>query len=288
MAGKRMLHSNICESKKLSTVSVEAETLYYRILTRVDDDGNFTADPRVVSGQCVPLRGWTADRVQKLMEELAAVTGGEKRPLIQFYTKDGDKYLHITKFEDFQYLRPDRPATVKFPTHPSRFGMSLVNQRYTTAQPMTDNDGQCQGKDKLSKDKISESSAPGSGNFKNFKTAYRRAFRKRLSSGDLQRREYAEACRQFGEDTVLARFEEWQAENQWVADYQTNGLKKFYEALPEMVEEDKEVAEAQLTQEPVSNTAEDDARRAAMDAKLAEEKEASFRFAENADSLFGG
>lgn len=133
-----------------------------------------------------------------------------------------------------------------------------------------------------------QSNEAGSGNFKNFKTAYRRAFRKRLSSGDLQRREYAEACRQFGEDTVLARFEEWQAENQWVADYQTNGLKKFYEALPEMVEEDKEVAEARPHQEPVSDTTEDDARRAAMDAKLAEEQEASIRFTENADSLFGG
>ena len=72
MAGKRMIHANICESRKLSTISLAAETLYYRLLTRVDDDGNFTAEARIVLGQCAPMRkDWNETMITGLLEELA-------------------------------------------------------------------------------------------------------------------------------------------------------------------------------------------------------------------------
>ena len=73
MAGKRMLHANICQSKKLSEISFEAETLYYRMLTQADDDGNFTADPRVVLGLCAPLRKeWNDEKVKVLVLNIDA------------------------------------------------------------------------------------------------------------------------------------------------------------------------------------------------------------------------
>ena len=137
MAGKRMIHSNICESKKLSTVSYAAETLYYRLLSRVDDDGNFTAEPRVILGQCLPFRtDQDAESVEELLQELATVTNGEKQPLISFYFVDEDRYLHINRFQDFQYLRPDRTAVAVYPTHPQSVEKSTLGERKDNGLPV--------------------------------------------------------------------------------------------------------------------------------------------------------
>jgi len=140
-----MIHANICDSRKLSTISLAAETLYYRLLTRVDDDGNFTAEARIVLGQCAPMRKeWNEEVVAGLLEELATVADTDKKPLIQFYVKGTDKFLHISRFEEFQYLRPDRAAYVKWPTHPPRMGTSLVAKRSTAGIPTAG-----QSKDKI-------------------------------------------------------------------------------------------------------------------------------------------
>ena len=155
MAGKRMIHANICESRKLSTISLAAETLYYRLLTRVDDDGNFTAEARIVLGQCAPMRkDWNETMITGLLEELATVSDTDKKPLIQFYAKGTDKFLHISRFEEFQYLRPDRAAYVKWPTHPPRMGTSLVAKRSTSGLPK---EYQPQGEDKIREVKVNQS-----------------------------------------------------------------------------------------------------------------------------------
>lgn len=234
MAGKRMIHSNICESKKLAEISLAAETLYYRLLTRVDDDGNFTADPRIVLGLCAPLRKeWDEKLVLGLLEELGTLTIGDKKPLIQFYMKDGDKFLHITKFEDFQYLRPDRTATVKFPTHPARMGASLVNQRYTADATMSGPREEKEREVKTREEKRSDC------DFKNLSVRYRKAFHVTLSHGEIQKKSYSDACSQFGEETVLEKFESWAPENMWIKERRhTNGLRQFYDSLPGIIEAD--------------------------------------------------
>lgn len=136
MAGKRMLHSNICESKKLSTVSYAAETLYYRLLSKSDDDGNFSAEPRVVLGQCMPFREeLVASDVEKMLQELATTTNGDKMPLISLYEVRGDRYLHINRFKDFQYIRPDRTATAICPTHPEKIEESILTKRQRNGLP---------------------------------------------------------------------------------------------------------------------------------------------------------
>ena len=235
MAGKRMLHANICESKKLSEISFAAETLYYRLLSRVDDDGNFSADPRIVLGQCAPLRRELDEKkVQGLLDELASCANGEKKPLIQFYTKEGDKCLHITRFEDFQYLRPDRPAVVKFPTHPAKMGTSLVNQRYTNGLP---NGDQMETADapKLSEEKLSKDEENVNCDFRIISRRYRILMHKPSGKDKNLKLQYAEACEKYGEELVMAAFEEWAEANQW----KTNkpGLFFFFKDAPEIIEE---------------------------------------------------
>lgn len=253
MAGKRMIHSNICESKKLSEISLAAETLYYRLLTRADDDGNFTADPRIVLGSCAPLRKeWNEELVLGLLEELSTLTIGDKKPLIQFYNKEGDKFLHITKFEEFQYLRPDRTAIVKFPTHPARMGASLVNQRYTGDATMSG-----PREEKLSEVKLREEKRSECG-FKNLAVRYRKAFHVNLSHGEIQKKSYSDACSQFGEETVLEKFEAWAPDNMWIKERRhTNGLRQFYDSLPAMIEADTAILAEDDQKKQTEETAKD-------------------------------
>lgn len=245
-----MIHSNICESEKLSLVSYPAETLYYRLLTRVDDNGNFTANPRVVFGQCMTLReDMTPKKVESLLEELATVTESGKKPLIEFYDAGGDRWLHITKFEDFQYLRPDRTATIKFPAHPNQMGPvvpTTVNQTETSGKPNGNQGWPKLSKEKLSKEKESEESfglppgpqgGPQSGHeWKRLATRFREVLGKFASKTKSNQKTYADFCTQYGEDKVIEVFEEWATQNKsWLVD-KDNALYFFWRSLPENVE----------------------------------------------------
>lgn len=252
MAGKRMLHSNICESEKLAAVSYPAEALYYRLLTRVDDNGNFSADPRIVYGQCMTLReDMTPKKVAALLEELSTVAGKDKKPLIEFYDVDGDRWLHFTKFEDFQYLRPDRTATIKFPVHPNQMGPkvpSTVNQRYTNGKPSAVNGSPNIREEKLSKENEREDNPSlGSGNWKTLAIRFREILGKFISSTKTNKQRYAEFCSRFGEEKILDVFNQWADQNKgWVAE-KGDALHFFWRELPELVEA---VASEQKQQEP--------------------------------------
>lgn len=269
MSGKRMLHANICESKKLSEISFAAETLYYRLITRVDDDGNFSADPRIVLGQCVPLRRELDEKkVLVLLEELASVTSGEKKPLIQFYTKDGDKCLHVTRFEDFQYLRPDRTATAKFPTHPPRMGPSLVNQRYTNGLP-NGNQMATAAVLKLNEVKLNETNDKC--DFANLRRAYRDVIQKPCSNSKEHSRLYAKFCGEYGEPDVLAACSLWAEDNKW-RDKKPE-LYFFYQEISRWIEavrddqKDFTVAEVISDEEQQKIIAADHAQAAIVNAK---------------------
>jgi len=260
-----MLHANICESEKLSSISYEAETLYYRLLTRVDDNGNFTADPRIVYGQCLMLRDdMNPKRVAELLTELATVTEKDKKPLLEFYEVEGDRWLHITKFEDFQYLRPDRTASVKFPAHPSQMGPKApntdkilqtqrvtngipeVNQRETDGQPVGNQwygiDRANISKEKLREEKISEGKKEethlsfGQGDWKTLAIRFREVLGKYISATKTNKKQYSEFCLEYGEDVVLSVFNEWAAQNKpWLVD-KDDPLFFFWKSLPENVE----------------------------------------------------
>jgi hypothetical protein len=246
MAGKRMIHSNICESKKLSTVSYAAEALYYRLLSRVDDDGNFTAEPRIILGQCLPYRtDQDAESVEELLQELATITVGEKQPLISFYFVESDRYLHINRFQDFQYLRPDRTAVATYPTHPQILEKSTLAERKDNGLPVV-YQRSTEGVPTVSPNQINvksnqiKTNAFDSGNFKNIAVRYRRIFHVSLSHGNIQKDEYAKACQEFSEDVVLAQFDKWAPDNMWIKERRhTSGLRQFYESLSASIEAER-------------------------------------------------
>lgn len=254
MAGKRMLHSNICESEKLGLVSYAAETLYYKLLTRVDDNGNFTADPRIIYGQCMVMReDQSPTNVTKLLIELANVSGiqMESRPLIQFYMAGNEKYLHITKFEDFQYLKNDRPATLKCPTHPIEVGISLTNGGF---HPESERNPD--GIPKLSEVKVSKdnygliSNSFSGGIWKFIASRYVSYFGISPAGRKTDKEQYDKICRLYGEDKVLEIFDRWASgredlkKNKWALQY-------FYKDIEAEIEGDQIRAERE-TQERAS------------------------------------
>lgn len=100
-------------SRTLDALSSEAERMFWRLVTVVDDYGRFDADPRVLLSTCFPLRveEWKSDRMQVALDELARPCGRDE-PLVELYTVNGRMYGHILKFVAYQRRRDSKP---KFP-----------------------------------------------------------------------------------------------------------------------------------------------------------------------------
>lgn len=79
----------------------------------------------------------------------------------------------------------------------------------------------------------------GPGNFSLIAARFRRAFGLTLSHGKLAKQSYAQNCQAFGEDFVLAEFENWQKSNQWMRDKGYTNLYQFYESLTSASEANK-------------------------------------------------
>jgi uncharacterized protein YdaU (DUF1376 family) len=111
----------------------------------------------------------------------------------------------------------------------------------------------------------------GAGDFKNLAIRYRRAFAVRLSGSKNVRQRYAEACRTYGETTVLEMFDSWSTTAGWIKDWaaegklRTDGLKGFYESLPEQIE----IETAAKTEQVAAQSAVSD-READIQRQLAE------------------
>lgn len=259
-----MLHYNICESEKLASVSPLAETLYYRLMTRVDDNGNYTANPRIVYGQCMILRdGASPENVEEWLQELA--TNGDMEPLIKFYEVDGKKFLHITRFDDFQNLK--NKFDVRYPEN-SQDSVKITDVENKEDKKPGENFSKNTSTTGINNLRASEtllsssyvmlgSSSGGSGgNWKNIATHYRTRFR--IAPSEKGGRDagypdyvkmYLEACGQYTEDRVLAAFDSWAAENPRLNDNEYL-LGLFFKNLDVIIESDAAIAIEERANKP--------------------------------------
>lgn len=125
----------------------------------------------------------------------------------------------------------------------------------------------------------------GQGSFKNLSIRYRKLFGIGLST--LARESYLAACAQYGEDTVLAKLDEWAPDNQWIRQKRhTNGLRQFYEQLEVMVEVSAEEKQETFDTAAIESSIQiqTEADRQAIQ-KIAEDAEAAEKFVkENSSS----
>lgn len=127
MAGRRMLQRNICKSRKLHQVSAEAERVWTRLLTCVDDNGNFEFDAALVRSALFPLSTEiSVDEIERWLRELIDVRNGQdSMGLLAEYEVGGHRYLHYVRFEEFQVIPRGKYPHVEHPPHPEALGRVL-------------------------------------------------------------------------------------------------------------------------------------------------------------------
>ena len=89
-------------SFRLNSVSIEAETLFYKIMfAGIDREGRMKADPNLVKSSLYPCRNFTYEQVEKFLDELY-----EQKEngigLIELYEVEGQKYLSVPEFHNEQ------------------------------------------------------------------------------------------------------------------------------------------------------------------------------------------
>ena len=141
MAKGRMLQNRISKSSKIASLSSDTVRLLYTwLLSHLDINGNFYADPVMVNNLVFTRLGHSVKTVSSALDEL--VSAG----LIIRYQIDGEVYLNYPDFFEKQpKLNPDREGT---PDIPNITQESLLNNSRVTPTQINIIE------DKISKDKI--------------------------------------------------------------------------------------------------------------------------------------
>lgn len=99
------------ESRKINAVSIGAETMFTRLLAKVDDGSNYYADDRLLLAELYGHRfanGSVSETdMARWRDELVTIG------LVQQYNGGGEGYLHIV--EPRKFLRADIKPDIRFP-----------------------------------------------------------------------------------------------------------------------------------------------------------------------------
>lgn len=98
---QRFLRPSITNSERWNSVSWQAQSLFIRVLTLVDDFGQYDARPAVLWGQCFqiwntsnPDQAVELQQVALMLQQLAAAD------LIELYEAEGKKFLQVTQWKE--------------------------------------------------------------------------------------------------------------------------------------------------------------------------------------------
>lgn len=95
----RILNSSICTSDSIDELDFFQESFFYRLLVSVDDYGNFDARAKIIRAAVFPLKDISLKDIETALDAL------ERQGMLQFYTVNGRRYIHLTGWTRFQRLR---------------------------------------------------------------------------------------------------------------------------------------------------------------------------------------
>jgi hypothetical protein len=104
----RLIREGIITSRAVNSLSVDAELLYRRLMSVVDDYGRFEADPDILRARCFPLQldQWPVVRINEALSSVSTTrTGDGHGVLVTLYGLGHHKYLQINNFR--QRVRSD-------------------------------------------------------------------------------------------------------------------------------------------------------------------------------------
>lgn len=102
----RILNSSICTSDSIDELDFFQESFFYRLLVTVDDYGNFDARSKIIRAAVFPLKDVSLKDIETALGAL------ERQGMLQYYTVNGRRYIHLTGWARFQRLRNSKH---KFP-----------------------------------------------------------------------------------------------------------------------------------------------------------------------------
>lgn len=111
MAKARMLHKTISVSEQVSNLSIQAQLLFTWLIPHADDEGRLKGNPKHIKVMVVPCHQWTPEQVQDFLEEI------DKQGLINFWEKDGQRYIEFPNWKTFQYIAKDRFHKSELPSY---------------------------------------------------------------------------------------------------------------------------------------------------------------------------
>lgn len=145
----RMLKKVISESKKLGALKSDSARLFYTwLLPHLDIEGRHSADLDILKGHIFPkVKSMTPSKIVRLLNEL------HDAKLIILYKANGETYLELKKFHDYQKVDRNKEAKSKIP-HPTSVESGVALENSGVGQS---NSPISKVKGSLSKDKVKES-----------------------------------------------------------------------------------------------------------------------------------
>lgn len=108
MSSSRLIHPEWYTSRKIASISIEAEVTYLRLMLFVDDAGRERGDPKYLLGHIYPYsEAFDEHRLEVALKEL------HQSGLIVWKEVEGEMYLEVVGFQKYQKVRWFRPS--KFP-----------------------------------------------------------------------------------------------------------------------------------------------------------------------------
>lgn len=95
----RIVRASILDSKAFNELSDEAEVLYRRLLSVVDDFGCYEADPELIQAKCFwrKVESWPTERITAGLSDICKPTNADGSVLMRLYIALGKRLLRIYK-----------------------------------------------------------------------------------------------------------------------------------------------------------------------------------------------
>lgn len=113
----RQIHSSVATSESLSSISSDAERLFWRVLAQTDAWGRLDGRPAKVLARCCPMIPWTTSTVENLLVELE-VAGR----IVRY-----DTACQVLDFDQHQPYSSRRRGSSLFPEAPAPRGTTPAN-----------------------------------------------------------------------------------------------------------------------------------------------------------------
>ncbi len=111
MARKRMIDPGFWTDEKLGTLTLLHRLLFMGLISNADDEGRLQGHPALIKSIVFPYDvDITINDVQKCLDDL------HEKKIIQIYTVDGQRYIHVINFLKYQQI--NRPTPSKYPEPP--------------------------------------------------------------------------------------------------------------------------------------------------------------------------